>query len=87
MRWQISTVSLAMPESGRVNTTETIPIAMNTTAQVTQAGYSSLGGAKELVRKKNGFKYIGRRTSSGILYHPANATQLPDRAVRTLVEL
>src|SRR5271167_4290443 len=41
----------------RVRTTARAPSAMNTHALVIHAGYNSLGGAKDAVRKKNGFKY------------------------------
>ena len=46
------------------------PSVINTHAQVIHAGYSCLGGAKDVVRKKNGFTYIGARMFSGILYQP-----------------
>src|SRR5580700_2868293 len=54
----------------KVRTTARAPIAINTQALVIHAGYNCLGGAKDAVRKKNGFRYIGIRMLSGIWYQP-----------------
>src|SRR5882672_5307240 len=54
----------------KARATASAPRRINTPAHVTHAGYNCFGGAKDVVRKKNGLAYIGARIFKGIPYQP-----------------